>query len=96
MTEDDKALVDRMRNLAEEWFEMCDDIHEPLTEAADRIEALIADNKGLCDTLSWSLDRIEALIAENARLRDALSWAEKVDPDLVFAIRVHAACGAAK
>ena len=32
-------LVQRLRDLAEEWFEMCDDIHEPLYEAADRIEA---------------------------------------------------------
>jgi hypothetical protein len=35
MTDD---LVRRLRDLAEEWFEMCDDIHEPLYEAADRIE----------------------------------------------------------
>lgn len=39
MTDDDKALVERLRKCAEEWFEMCDDIHEPLNEAADRIEA---------------------------------------------------------
>lgn len=38
----DKTLVERLRNLAEEWFEMCDDIHEPLNEAATRIEALEA------------------------------------------------------
>ncbi len=35
MTDD---LVQRLRKCAEEWFEMCDDIHEPLNEAADRIE----------------------------------------------------------
>ena len=27
-------LVERLRAKAEEWFEMCDNIHEPLTEAA--------------------------------------------------------------
>jgi hypothetical protein len=32
-------LVQRLRDLAEEWFEMCEDIHEPLYEAAERIEA---------------------------------------------------------
>jgi uncharacterized small protein (DUF1192 family) len=36
-------LVQRLRDLAEEWFEMCDDIHEPLYEAADRIEAQAAE-----------------------------------------------------
>jgi len=40
MTDDN---VKRLRDLSEEWFEMCDDIHEPLTEAADRIEAQAAE-----------------------------------------------------
>ena len=44
MTDD---LVQRLRDLAEEWFEMCGDIHEPLYEAADRIEALTAENERL-------------------------------------------------
>jgi len=44
MTDD---LVLRLRYLAEEWFEMCDDIHEPLYEAADRIEVLTAENERL-------------------------------------------------
>lgn len=43
----DKTLVERLRNLAEEWFEMCDDIHEPLSEAADTIEALQSRIKAL-------------------------------------------------
>jgi hypothetical protein len=36
-------LVQRLRDLAEEWFEMCEDIHEPLYEAAERIEAQAAE-----------------------------------------------------
>lgn len=40
-------LVLRLRYLAEEWFEMCDDIHKPLYEAAERIEALTAENERL-------------------------------------------------
>lgn len=51
MTEDDKALVDRLRSLAGEWFEMCDDIHEPLGEAANCIEALSAENEKLREAL---------------------------------------------
>jgi hypothetical protein len=35
--------VQRLRDLAEEWFEMCEDIHEPLYEAAERIEAQAAE-----------------------------------------------------
>ena len=37
MSED---LVDRLMSLAEEHFEMLDNIHEPLAEAADEIERL--------------------------------------------------------
>lgn len=33
-------IVERLRGLAEEWYEMCGDIHEPLGEAADEIERL--------------------------------------------------------
>lgn len=33
-------IVKRLRGLAEEWYEMCCDIHEPLGEAADEIERL--------------------------------------------------------
>jgi hypothetical protein len=46
-------LVLRLRDLAEEWFEMCDDIHKPLYEAAERIEALTAENERLRGTLLW-------------------------------------------
>jgi len=35
-------LVKRLRSLAEEEFEMLNNIHEPLREAADRIEQLEA------------------------------------------------------
>ncbi len=35
-------LVERLRGLADEHFEMLGDIHEPLTEAADAITALHA------------------------------------------------------
>jgi len=38
MTDDVQGLVERLRGLAEEWFEMCGDIHEPLSEAADHKE----------------------------------------------------------
>ena len=53
-------LVLRLRYLAEEWFEMCDDIHKPLYEAAERIEALTAENKRLREALQetrWVWER---------------------------------------
>lgn len=34
-------IVTQLRDLAEEWFEMCDDIHKPLTDAADIITKLV-------------------------------------------------------
>ncbi|UQS94847.1 hypothetical protein Pam1_27 [Pseudanabaena phage Pam1] len=49
----DKTLVERLRNLADEWFEMCDDIHEPLNEAATRIEALEAALRFYARENSW-------------------------------------------
>jgi len=48
-------LVKRLRDLAEEWFEMCDDIHEPLTEAANRIEAQAAEIERLREALEQAL-----------------------------------------
>jgi hypothetical protein len=39
MTDD---LVKRLRSLAEEEFEMLNNVHEPVQEAADRIEKLEA------------------------------------------------------
>ena len=35
-------IVEKLRSLATEWHEMCDDIHVPLSEAADEIERLNA------------------------------------------------------
>ena len=79
-----------------------------MDEAADRIEAQAAEIERLkyngihschdqCERPLCVLEREnDALKAESERLRNALSWAEKVDPDLVFAIRVHASCGAVK
>ena len=49
-------LVLRLRYLAEEWFEMCDDIHKPLYEAAERIEALTAENERLRKALRFYAD----------------------------------------
>lgn len=53
MTDD---LVQRLRKCAEEWFEMCDDIHEPLNEAADRIEQHEAFKQEVSDAL-WDYFR---------------------------------------
>lgn len=51
-------IVERLRSLADEWYEMCGDIHEPLGEAADTIERLRAE-------VAWHEE-------ENHRLRAAL------------------------
>jgi hypothetical protein len=68
-------LVKRLRDLAEEWLEMCDDIHEPLTEAADRIEGLEAQLKTVLDREAETHRRhdakIEAQAKEIERLRKA-------------------------
>jgi hypothetical protein len=75
MTDDDKALVERLRDLSEEWFEMCDDIHEPLTEAANLIKALEAQLKTVLDREAETHRRhdakVEAQSAEIERLRKA-------------------------
>ena len=75
MADDDKALVERLRDLAEEWHEMCDDIHEPLTKAADRIEDLKAQLKTVLDREAETHRRHDAKInaqaAEIERLREA-------------------------
>jgi hypothetical protein len=72
MTDD---LVKRIRDLAEEWHEMCDDIHEPLTEAASRIEDLEAQLKTVLDREAETHRRhdakVEAQAAEIERLRKA-------------------------
>jgi hypothetical protein len=36
-----QEIVEWLRTLADEWFEMCGDIHVPLNEAADTILALL-------------------------------------------------------
>jgi len=54
MTDD---LVRRLRDLAEEWFEMCGDIHEPLYEASDRIEAQAAEIERLREERQAQYDR---------------------------------------
>jgi len=46
-------LVQRLRDLAEEWFEMCEDIHEPLYEAADSIQAQAAEIERLREALEY-------------------------------------------
>lgn len=89
-------LVQRLRDLAEEWFEMCDDIHEPLYEAADRIEALISDNSklaaGSCDVEGGKVgdeyghfyctlqNKVEAQAAEIERLKNKLSVETEPSP----------------
>ena len=65
-----------------------------LGENAQPTEAAAECINAMSHMIQSMIDR--AVAVENERLRDALSWAEKVDPDLVFAIRVHAACGAEK
>jgi len=66
-------LVQRLRDLAEEWFEMCEDIHEPLYEAAERIEAQAAEiailRQPQTDALKAARDALE-------RIRDV----EDIDP----------------
>ena len=56
MTDDDKALVERLRDFV---------IAEDIDLAADRIEALSAENE------QWKVDCNEAAL-ENRRLREAL------------------------
>lgn len=80
MTDDDKALVEGLRK----------------TQCPNNMGCNPLVRSCQCAIMDEAADRIEAQAAENERLRNALSWAEKVDPDLVFAIRVHAACGEAK
>jgi len=41
----------RLLALADEWFEMCGDIHEPITEAANTIAALRAEVERMREAL---------------------------------------------
>lgn len=45
-------IVERLRALSEEWWECCNDIHVPLTQAADEIERLRAAGDGLVAAIS--------------------------------------------
>ena len=62
-------IVERLRGLADEWYEMCGDIHEPLGEAADEIERLRKENQEL--KLQYLSDQGQ-WIEETGRLREAL------------------------
>lgn len=57
MTEDDKVLVDRLRGKAE-WLDPEIDMVEEweASDAADRIEALSAENERLREALGWFLN----------------------------------------
>ena len=73
MTDD---LVKRLRERAEEDHEMLNNIHEPLLEAADRIEALEKRNKEL-----------KAALRE--AYKDCLNAVEKVKSDPFTELGVH-------
>ena len=59
-------IVERLRRLAEEWFEMCDDIHVPLLEAATEIARLRATVKCV-QTAARSLDATRTEIYDSYR-----------------------------
>ena len=104
MTDD---LVKRLRDHAgdlryHEWDEE-NEAAQKCAEAADRIEALTAENERLRAQLQAKEDglnvrdrRIVALTAENARLRGALEWAADHEPWLVEKIYERAALGDTK
>ena len=89
MTDDDKALVERLRGdwpeilVEKHWMMDSDAIDKQREEAADRIEALSAENERLIKAgdgdvglIHWQGERIEQLEAalrEIARLRTDLS-----------------------
>jgi hypothetical protein len=77
-------------------LEMVQAVREQATN--DRIEGCIAnaEHDDEHETLIDARDKINAQASHIQRLLAALSWAEKVDPDLVFSIRLHAAMGDAK
>jgi hypothetical protein len=49
---DPSRVSARLRALAEEWFECCGDIHEPLIEAAETIEAMARER----DETGWLIE----------------------------------------
>lgn len=69
------SLVERLRALAEEWYECCGDIHLPLREAADELERLTAYIK------QWAEDDAErdAQFQELERVLESLQnkWASR-------------------
>jgi hypothetical protein len=100
MTDD---LVQRLRDLAEEWFEMCDDIHEPLYEAADRIEAQSAEiehlrveaeahyDRGYYDGSTHLLEQHDALKKARGAINGLLDIASEENLDSEQAGRAFAA-----
>jgi hypothetical protein len=62
-----QEIVERLRSLADEWFEMCGDIHVPLNEAADELVALRERVRRLG----------EGLVDHNDRLRSAVAIADR-------------------
>jgi len=68
-------LVKRLRDLAEEWFEMCNDIHEPLYEAANRIEAQAAELEDQSKQIASQMNVIYDISAEVQNLRELLAAA---------------------
>ena len=48
-----QTLSARLRELSEEWFECCGDIHEPLTEAATRLEQAEKLAEALVQLMEW-------------------------------------------
>lgn len=73
MTEDDKALVERLRDdwpeilVEKHWMMDSDAIDKQREEAADRIEEMAA-------RYEKSQDQIDRLISENERIRERLGW----------------------
>ena len=58
-------LIARLRVSAEEWWECCNDIHIPITEAADALEAAEAENARL---------RAERETYRNAHISVETAW----------------------
>ena len=81
MTDDDKALVERLRDFV---------IAEDIDLAADRIEALSAENERLLDIDEVKANAIDSLLndlasaeQENERLREALRDVLVYAPDFM-------------
>lgn len=104
MTDNDKALVERLRDdwpeilVEKHWMMDSDAIEEQRKEAADRIEAQAAE---IAELKSWKAAEDahhHKLRAEIERLREALrevleEWVADYDPLLVDEILSRAALG---